>query len=196
MKSSIKKYLFSLFVLFLFVLLQSCAMGPTKEQKREMAFNLVFNVLTVKAAAAVYSVTNLFSFGTNTAMDHFDAIAESDKDKAREFAALAEEMPSGLMKTVSKLRPKAKDLIFKKPEYIDKFVDTPIYAQGVKMAKQAHRFGLPDLTREMDDKQIALWMHVFVSSKNKVKSIAEPLSDWSKQANKYFDIDFNPKSWI
>jgi len=177
-------------------MLNGCAIGPTKEQKREMAFNLVFNVITVKAAATVYGITNMFSFGSNKVLDSFDAIAESDKDKVKEFTALGEQMPSGLMSIVSKLRPKARDIIFKKPEYIDKFVDTPIYSEGIAMAKRAHKFGLPDLTRELDDKQIALWMHVFMSSKNKVKTIAEPLSDWVEEASEKLDIDLSPKSWI
>ena len=171
-------------------------MLPTKEQKREKAFNMVFNIVTIKTAATVYSIANIFSFGTNKVLENFDAIAESDKDRVKEFTALGEEMPEGLMKAISKIRPKIKDIVFDKPDYIDKFIDTEIYRQGIKMAKRAERFGLPDITTELNDKQIGLWMQVFMSSKNKVKNIADPMSDWVTKTKDYLDISFDPKAWI
>ena len=187
---------FSVTLVLLILLLNGCALGPTKAQKREMAFNLVFNVITVRAAATLYGITNIFSFGTDKLLDSFDDIADSDKNRVKAFAELSEQMPEGMMKVVAKLRPHIHDLIFKKPEYLDKFVDTAIYREGVKMAKKAERFGLPDLTAKLDDKQIGLWMQVFMSSKEKVKNIAEPLADWGKQAGNYFNVNWDPKSWM
>ncbi len=153
-----------------------------------MAFNLVFNVVTVQAAATAYSIANMFTFTTNTLLENFNDIAESDRDRVDEFSQLAEKMPVKLMMVVSKFRPKVKELVFKKPEAIDQFVETPLFVQGVKLAKRAKDFGLPDLTRPMDDEQIGLWMQVFMSSKEKVKEIAEPLADWNKQVLDYFQI--------
>lgn len=153
-----------------------------------MAFNLVFNVVTVKAAATAYGIANMFTFSTNRVLENFNNIAESDSDRVVEFVELGEQMPAKLMLVVAKFRPMIKDLVFKKPDIIDTFIDTKLFDHGIALAKKSEDFGLPDLTEEMNDKEIGVWMQVFMSSKEKVKSIAEPLSDWSKQAQEYFEI--------
>ena len=179
-----------LLIVLLCIVIQACALKPTKEQERETAFNLVFNTITIKTAAGVYSMANLFSFGANKVLDQFDEIAISSSDKDNAFAKLEKDMPEGLMKAIAKIRPSIKDLVFKKPEYIDKFIETPVYLQGKSLAKHATKMGLPDLTKDMTDKQIGLWMHVFMSKKEQVKEIADSLAEWNEKAQKYFDISF------
>lgn len=174
----------SLVLIFLSII-QGCALKPSKEQQREMAFNLVFNIVTVKAAATAYSVASMFTFTTNTLLENFNMIAEKDSG---DFSELEEQLPVKLMLVVSKFRPKAKELVFQNPEYMDEFIETPLFQQGISLAKKAEDFGLPDLTEELNDKQVGLWMQVFMSSKQKVKELAEPLSEYNEQIKDYFNI--------
>ncbi len=190
-----------LFPVFLFYVLwlQSCALQPSKEEQREMAFNMVSNVMTIKAAASAYSVTKLFSFSSNKILENFNRIATRDisadmvmdetEDKSKEFAALTKNIPAKLLMVIAQIQPKMRELVLLEPDRMDAFVITDDFQQGLLLSDKATEFGLPDLTKTLDDKQVGLWVQVFMSTKQKPSEIAEPLSDWGKQVEEYF----NPK---